>query len=65
MASTCTNEPAASLEKPQSSRTRGLGSSMRLKNKKMVAKAGRGLSFLSHFPRKSNDEGTEDSLSHW
>ena len=63
VSSSHTNEPSASNEKPQSSRPRGLGSSMRLEKKKILAKAGRGLSFLSHFSKKSNDEGIEDNLA--
>ena len=63
VSSSHTNEPSASNEKPQSSRSRGLGSSMRLEKKKILAKAGRGLSFLSHFSKKSNDEGIEDNLA--
>jgi len=59
------NEPSGSHEKPTSFRTRGFGHSMRLEKNKIFAKNGRGLSFLSHFRRKSNDGGIEDNLSQW
>ena len=62
MLSIHTNEEPTSNEKPQNSRPRGRGSSMRLEKKKILAKAGRGLSFLSHFSKKSNDNGIEDNV---
>ena len=59
------NEPSDSQEKPTPSRSRGFSSSLRLDKKKIFAKNGRGLSFLSHFRRKSNGGGIEDNLSQW
>ena len=56
------NELSTPNEKPQTSRPRGRGSSVRLEKKKILAKAGRGLSFLSHFSKKANDKVNEDNL---
>ena len=65
MESNPSNEPSGSDEKPTASRPRGFGSSMRLDKKKIFAKHGRGLSFLSHFRRKSNAGGLEENLRQW
>ena len=62
MSSIHANELSTPNEKPQTSRPRGRGSSVRLEKKKILAKAGRGLSFLSHFSKKANDKVNEDNL---
>ena len=64
MSSINANEASTSNEKPQASHPRGRGSSMRLEKKKILAKAGRGLSFLSHLNQKSNGNGKEENLEH-